>query len=182
MIIILEGADNSGKSTLAKKLSEMFGLEVIHPGGPPKNIGEAIARCDEQHLVMQFSMQLDVIYDRVTCISDMIYRGKSQYHEAFDYFQHLLTVQKNVLLIYCRPSDERLKNFDDHVTQDHEDESVVDFAKANVDRIIGEYDFVMSRLVDNKHMDIIDYDFESENAYLVFEEITNKIRNGLDVK
>ena len=38
MIVILEGPDGSGKTTLAKELQERFGLRYHHEGPPPANI------------------------------------------------------------------------------------------------------------------------------------------------
>ncbi len=182
MIIILEGADNSGKSTLAKRLAADLNLEVCHPGGPPKNIAEALARCVEQDTIFDLSTQVNFIYDRVTCISDRIYRGKSEYHSVFDMFLDRIKETANVLIVFCRPSTERLKNFDDHVMQDHEDEAVVEHAKNNVDRIIREYDELLGVLQSNKHFYYFVYNFETDNecGSESFKELRSLIIDRLD--
>lgn len=162
MILILEGPDNAGKSTLGQRLSVDLQMDLIHPGGPPKNIVEVIARCQEQSATFQLSTEVDFIYDRITCISDSIYRGRSEYSRIFEIYQGQLKSAKNVIIIYCRPSDARLKNFDDHIQKDHEDAAVVQHAKDNVDRIVEEYDYLMEMFAKDRHYTIIRYDFEKD--------------------
>ena len=180
MIIILEGADNSGKSTLAKRLASDLNLEVCHPGGPPKNIAEALARCVEQDAIFDLSTQVNLIYDRVTCISDMIYRGKKQYHNVFVKFLERIREKTNVMIVYCRPSNERLTNFDDHVMQDHEDEAVVQHAKDNVGRIIAEYDSLLHSLRLDKHFFFFVYNFEEDTDAESYKELRSLITDRLD--
>lgn len=180
MIIILEGADNSGKSTLAKRLASDLNLEVCHPGGPPKNIAEALARCVEQDAIFDLCTEVNFIYDRVTCISDMIYRGKPQYHEAFIGFIRSLRYKPNVMIVYCRPSDERLKNFDDHVMQAHEDESIVQHAKDNVDRIISEYDNLFADIRQDRYIHYFDYNFEADDESEIYKDLRSLIENGMN--
>ena len=180
MIIILEGADNSGKSTLAKRLSEDTGLPVIHPGGPPANIADAVVRCMEQDQLFNLSTELDFIFDRVTCISDRIYRGKPEYHNIFSLYQQAISLAKNVLVVYCNPSEDRLRNFDDHVTQAHEDEAVVNHAKMHIDRILEEYSDVMHDLSNHRHIKIVEYDFESDTDSESYKVIRSMINNNRD--
>ena len=180
MIIILEGADNSGKSTLAKRLASDLNLEVCHPGGPPKNIAEALARCVEQDAIFDLCTEVNFIYDRVTCISDMIYRGKQQYHNVFVKFMEKIRLKPNVLVVYCRPSNERLTNFDDHVMQDHEDEAVVQHAKDNVGRIIAEYDSLLYSMQLDKHFYFFVYNFETDEDSESYKELRSLIIDGID--
>lgn len=180
MIIILEGPDNAGKSTLARRLSADLNLEVVHPGGPPKNISDAISRCVEQEFVFEIATQVNFIYDRITCISDMIYRGKPQYHNIFYKFQDEIKRHKNVLIVYCRPSLKRLRNFDDHVMQEHEDAAVVQHAKDNVDRIITEYDAVMKSFEEDDLFEFVRYDFELDEYSSEYSSLKSIIYNKLD--
>ena len=180
MIIILEGADNSGKSTLAKKLSQALKIDVVHPGGPPKNIIEVIARCEEQSAVFDLSTDVNVIFDRVTCISDLIYRGRPEYSRIFKCFHKQLMTAENVFIIYCRPSDNRLKNFDDHIQQDHEDEAVVQHAKDNVDRIISEYDDLFGHFTDNTCLNVVRYNFEMDKSLSGYSALLGHLQNRKD--
>lgn len=146
MIIVLEGPDNAGKSTLASMLAKDLGIEVVHPGGPPANIADALVRCGEQAMLFQLGESVSFIYDRVTCISDQIYRGTRTYNVAFGLFQQDLKSEienGNAILVYCRPPNYVVKDFSGHVTKAHETEEVVEHAKRNIDRIVFEYDELM---------------------------------------
>jgi len=182
MIVILEGPDNAGKSTLGNKLAIDLHLDLIHPGGPPKNLVEVIERCQEQSTVFSHSTTVDFIFDRVTCISDQIYRGRTDLYKLFDFYQNDLRSAKNIIIIYCRPSDDRLRNFDDHVQKDHEDEAIVQHAIDNVDRIINEYDSIMDYLMSDKHVCIIKYDFERDTHEASYHAILEMLKNKRNCK
>ena len=182
MIIILEGPDNAGKSTLAQKLSKDLKLEVVHPGGTKKNILDIITQCQNQAQVFGFSTELDFIFDRATCISNLIYRNEPEYDRVYGIYQGQLKTAKNVVIIYCRPSDERLRNFDDHVTKDHEDESIVQHAKDNVDRIIDEYDNLMAAFARDKHYNTLKYNFELDTGGDGYRDLLALLMKRRDVK
>lgn len=161
MIIILEGPDNAGKSTLAKKISERLNIEVVHPGGPPKNVAEVIRNLGEQSYAFNQGNIVSFIYDRVTCISDSIYRNNIGYKRLFESFQSDLIASimaQQVMVVYCRSSLTRLNDFSNHGIKEHETAEVVEFAKANVNRIIADYDKMMESI------SCIHYDFESPDA------------------
>lgn len=178
MIVVLEGPDNAGKSTLAKKLSLDTGMEVCHPGGPPKDISLALARCMEQSFSFAIADHIDFIYDRITCISDRIYRGNSQYHEAFDHIRNSM-FEFNVIVIFCFPSEARLRNFEDHVTKEHETDEVVQHAKRNVDRIISEYANVMSVTKAAFPSDTFIYNFETDIEQHQYRALLEVIRSRM---
>lgn len=182
MIIILEGPDNAGKSTLGNKLSVDLGIDLVHPGGPPKNIVEVINRCQEQSNVFNMSTAVDVMFDRITCISDQIYRGRPEFDNVFIAYQNHLRSCKNVIVIYCRPSDDRVKNFDDHVQKDHEDAAVVQHAKDNVDRIVYDYDSLMAMFQADQHFNVIQYNFEADQDGCGYREMLNLLESRRDVK
>lgn len=73
MIIILEGFDESGKSTLANKLAGRLGFKVVHPGPKPFDIDDAKQMAARQFGLMTFAQHVNLILDRVTCISSHCY-------------------------------------------------------------------------------------------------------------
>lgn len=73
MIIILEGFDESGKSTLANKLAGRLGIKVVHPGPKPIDIDDAKQMAARQFGLMTFAQHVNLILDRVTCISSHCY-------------------------------------------------------------------------------------------------------------
>lgn len=61
MIIILEGPDGAGKTTLAKQLAEAFQLRIHHEGPPPKNVSVL------QHYgrILDAARGQNVVFDRL---------------------------------------------------------------------------------------------------------------------
>lgn len=178
MIIIIEGFDNSGKSTLASRLSELLNLEVVHPGGPPKHVAEVITRMAEQEAIFALGHKVDFIYDRVTCISDAAYRQDKSYDKIFGFYQASLISCSHVMVIYCRPSDAQLKNFDNHINQAHDTDEIVEHAKSKSDIIISSYDKIINRLTDEGMM-VLAYNFEGDQDHKRFDQICEIIRHNM---
>ncbi len=115
MNIILEGPDNSGKSTLANVLLQVVPYTLQSGEGPPKFPWEIDERAN-RYMAMK-----NTIFDRHPCISETIYgkyRGKPvELHRAtMDRFGEL-----DHLIIYCESDsmgahDHEVK---DHDTPDH---------------------------------------------------------------
>lgn len=111
MLIIVEGFDNSGKSTLVSQLAEEFKLVTMNNRCRPTTEREAI---DYTSQVQDFAANWGVIVDRWSPISEPIYgpicRGTHLFKPE--------TLKKHLegldaLLIYCRPSEDKIMNFGD---------------------------------------------------------------------
>ena len=121
-MIVLEGPDNAGKSTLGKQLSERFGVDVHHSSNPKMTYAELR---DKMREVIN-DPRRDAIYDRVPLISEGIYgtllRGVNRFncHEGSGLWQ--LFAAARPLIIYCRPNDSTLSvglEFKPDETEDH---------------------------------------------------------------
>jgi len=98
MNLIVEGPDNSGKSTLVAYLSKMLGMPVIEGKGPPKSIDEINQR------VISYSQYKNVIFDRHPAISNPIYdiaRGCEPQIRS-DILQEFFNKDEDKLIIFCR--------------------------------------------------------------------------------
>lgn len=109
-MIILEGCDNTGKSTLAAQLSKALSIPVRHSIRPAPR---ATALQCLEHSARQLRPQR-IILDRIYAISENVYgptiRGSSQMGDkAAEAILDLY--QRPYLIIYCRPPLETiLKN------------------------------------------------------------------------
>lgn len=121
-MIVLEGPDNAGKSTLGKQLSERFGGEVYHSSDPKMSYEQLR---DKMRAIIG-DPRRDAIYDRVPLISEGIYgsvlRGVNRFnnHEGAGLWQ--LFAAAKPLIIYCRPTDETISvglEFKPGETEDH---------------------------------------------------------------
>lgn len=133
-MIIIEGPDNAGKSTLAEKLSKALNIPVIHSVRPEKHWSEEDVL---YHSTWQLRPQ-EAILDRVYAISEYVYgrviRGKTalgeKHSEAlFDLYN------RPYLIIYCRP--------DDHTILDNKGRDQMDGVIQHHQAIINEYDVLM---------------------------------------
>lgn len=153
-MIILEGFDNSGKSTLAQKL----GLPVKHAGGPPKDFRQLTTNLEEQ---LEYCGK-PVVLDRVTCISDQVYGNKMFDLHLQAYLKQMLKCKSSVL-VYCRPPIEAILNFTDHQVKDHDTAEHLEDIKTNAIRYIDRYDQLMSTIDHIK----FDYTKDADNQAFI---------------
>lgn len=112
MILILEGPDNSGKSTLAAHLSEALAIPITSSEGPEKYPGEINERLRRYH---EDSRKL-MIFDRHPAISQLIYgsfREGGAHGVDPDLVQQLYN--RDPLIIYCHG-----RSLSGHVIKDHD--------------------------------------------------------------
>lgn len=142
MIIVVEGPDNSGKSTLAQELSRKLGWQVLHSGGPCES------KQDYMERIVKIYNSHRVIWDRHPAVSEYIYgpvlRG------VYNYIP-LNAFPRESLVIYCRPPDEVLLDFrthrKNHRISDEHDQQV----EARARDIIKVYDDVMFAIPHHKY-------------------------------
>jgi hypothetical protein len=161
--IIVEGFDNSGKSTLAQN----FGLEVLHPGPKPKGKWEEIRCLEEQ----QKSARLPVVLDRVTCISNQVYGDRMMEPYLKDAMDRLLSTH-GCILIYCRPDLDSILDFSKHTVQAHDDLRQIEWMKKNALRLVSQYDQLMRSV---PHMK---YDWTKPDAGLLEEAFNSQFSYG----
>lgn len=158
MSILLEGADNSGKTTLGKDLLQLNPrLKYFHSGSAPRDTQhEAI--CLEQ----QWSMcAAGFIVDRATCISQQVYKdGRLFEDKLMQQIDNLLRI--GILIVFCRPSTDKLMSFEKFTWRDEESEAYKQQVIANQHKYIARYDQLMSRV---PHL-LYDYEDELASGWL----------------
>lgn len=120
MAIIVEGMDNSGKTTLINSLKKEFGeqIEVIKPPGPFKD-KEHIQSWTQETMDRLKSSEDDqvLVFDRFSLFSEPIYgpilRKKSliSQEELIKGCEALGNIEFPITLIYCRPPLTTIKEF-----------------------------------------------------------------------
>ena len=117
--IVLEGPDNAGKSTLAAALIKAVPKhQYYHPGGAPDSL-EAEEKFVGAQLLLATSKS-PIVFDRLTPISQMVYNPdpaleRTRVAAALDILQHCV-------LVYCRPSTDRLMRTDAFTWREGESE------------------------------------------------------------
>ena len=138
MAIILEGMDNSGKSTLAAKLATGLGLSIYHPGPAPKSRDEEQACFNDQ---LEKASQ-PVIMDRVTCISSQIYRNRLRSPRYLDWLRKMV-ITPTCIIVYCRPPSELVLDFSTHQVKAHDTPESLKALEAKATGLLQQYDDLM---------------------------------------
>jgi predicted HAD superfamily Cof-like phosphohydrolase len=102
-MIILEGPDNGGKSTLAAELARITGLPVQGSEGPPHYMGEMNER------IRRYLDMPATIFDRFPAISNPIYdRALQREADVIDPALISEVYARQPVLVYCDPGDRGL--------------------------------------------------------------------------
>lgn len=101
-MIILEGPEGAGKSTLGLKLSTKLNLPLIHTGGPIISKEELHDRLDS----LEIMRCPDKIFDRLPLISELMY-APLQNREPFISRKSAIEILSYIgpTIYYCRLSD-----------------------------------------------------------------------------
>lgn len=156
-MIIVEGCDNTGKSTLVAKLAEDLKLLVINNKRRPKDYTEA---SNYLHQVMTSFPGIPTILDRLCTISEPVYgpicRNTHIYSQAQLRGDLDFLLRHNPTIIYCRPPVATILGFGDRPQM----EGVKDNARS----IIGAYDLTIDQLALQGfrvvHWDYTNYDYK----------------------
>lgn len=108
-MIILEGPDGGGKSTMVKQIQEMYDFPVAERAVSSRGVGQTeIRRYVEEHLRLGYR---DILLDRFALISGPIYGALTGMEPPNDVFKDLgwmayaesLFLNVKPLVIYCLP-------------------------------------------------------------------------------
>ena len=145
LMIVLEGVDGSGKSSLANLLSKRFGFKVIHKSGPGRTLEEM-----NQDMRERMANKELVVYDRIPIISEMMYgkitRDKSLYDNAEGLALMNQWLETQPMVIYCRPGVPRIIN-QALIKKEHDTEEHLTLVKNRMISLIHCYDDLFIQLM-----------------------------------
>lgn len=147
-MIIVEGPDNSGKSTLISHLSNRFGLVKFKNvrSGPPVNAADLYARARYMINRCISTHSNNFILDRLNLISESIYgplcRGRDLWLSIYKDKQDLLTALNSLhpFYIYCRPPENIIMNMKTHQEKDYDTPEHLQKVNGELKNIIQAYD------------------------------------------
>lgn len=134
MYIVLEGTDNSGKSTLADQLSlSLNGIRVQRSEGPEKYPGEI-----NERVRRYLDMPAPLLFDRHPCVSNQIYRQIKDGYTSVD--QELLDrfYASKPFFIFCRVPPER--GLGGHELKDHDTPEHMAAVETHLGKLVELYD------------------------------------------
>lgn len=113
-MLIFTGMDNSGKTTLAEKVSKEMNLPIIKSIGPNHTIHEKHVWFLDQ-MTREAMIPGSVIFDRFLPFEEMVYgkvlRGETIYSLDDPYMKSLKDLKPTI--IYTRPHSSTIFNWDD---------------------------------------------------------------------
>lgn len=148
MSIIIEGPDNSGKSTLAKALSDHLNLPIVHAGGP------GTVEENEARLTNDFNNMISkIIMDRSYIISETVYAsamGREMSFHPRPWFRTMKGIQDAQvtipIIIFCDAHDEVLLDMKHHIVKPHETAQHARDMQSKAKTIISAYRHLYSTL------------------------------------
>lgn len=168
-MIILEGPDGGGKSTLAKHLAQQTCSALYNAGGPSIDAYTFMRRV-EAELRMQGTAMHSIVCDRFTLLSEPVYARALQ-NRAWELpSQHWIETHYALLrthapiIIYCRPTIATLvqhakdKLVLEAETKPHKPKEHAELVVAKLPEIIFAYDELMEYLYNQYEFRILQYD------------------------
>jgi hypothetical protein len=166
-MIILEGPDLSGKSTVGIRIQALCGSPIHHYGGPPQGVLEFLQR------VLNTSKH--IIIDRHPCISEQVYGHIRGGKLMTDQFMDRILIEQQPTIIFCNPTLEYLLEQRQYLKQKEWKQSLhVDFIKENYVDIYDRYIAVMLKL--SSFLDVYTIDFRSLDDSVLIQIL---IKEGL---
>lgn len=174
-MIIVEGPDNSGKSTLIQNLLKDYTIELFSTSKGPihdlnyfeRKILETTQNLEFPHLIM----------DRCSLLSEEIYgptlRSKNLIDELEypSYYRRKLyssLSQGETFLIYCRPPKPILLDFKNHQVKEHDTQEHLNNIILKAESIIEAYDTIVGPIAN------FIYDYTSPEAYNLLTKTLNE--------
>lgn len=112
MAIIIEGHDNSGKSTLATYMAGFMGLRIQESEGPPKSDEEINARVDA------YEAMEDTLFVRHPVVSNSIYGQFREEGDPITEGRRMIFYEAGHTIIYC----DAQRGYDGHNIKAHDTE------------------------------------------------------------
>lgn len=129
MAIIIEGHDNSGKSTLARRMADYMDLVVQESEGPPKSDDEINARVDDYE-----DMQ-GRLFVRHPVVSNAIYGKFREEGDPITEGRRMIFYEGRHTLIYC----DAQRGYEGHNVKAHDTERHLKLLDDNAAALLHEY-------------------------------------------
>lgn len=130
IMIIIEGIDASGKSTLGEIISRELGYTLVESEGPPKYKGEV------NHRIERYLTISKAVFVRHPAVSQLIYARLRNENDDVDPLLLKQVYDQCNLFIYCDPLSLQLKN---HVIKDGEDPQHIKQIEEKYEWLLTEY-------------------------------------------
>lgn len=166
--VIFEGADASGKSTLAREISKGSGRPLYLAGGKPKDDAEMWRMIGDQHKALQTGH----LVDRVSSISQQVYReGLYMRRDLMGVVEQLL--DEDNVIVFCRPPERIMMDPKYHEWKPYDTDDWKRQILGHQATYIQRYDVLMAKFP------CVIYDWTSEEAHDIKNILMNLSSAGM---
>ena len=172
-MIIVDGVDNTGKTTLAQELAEKYDLPLRKSTGPQKDNPEIVK--EFIYSTLERDLQDEVIYDRHALITEKVYgpvlRGKNVLEEIEDsYYLLYMFKQTRPLIIYTvLPAEEIKATF--------EERDQLEGVYENVDELYRRFNKLAGQLR-SAGFQVIKYNYKGDDKDKLMEVVEEYLLQG----
>lgn len=171
-MIIFEGPDGGGKSTLAKKFAERTGRAIMNFPGPPaslERLRKRIAFIEEAPSLFAFvrvPQISELAYTRASCDPTLMDAG-TLIASLF-----LLLETKRPIIVYCRAT-----NAEDYVAlstlEEHDSPERMSKVIESADILVKIYDQIFMDIMERGHNRVIIFDRDQDDPETLIKTLTN---------
>jgi hypothetical protein len=129
-VIVVEGMDNSGKSTLGLALAEHLGWPIQESEGPPKSDEEINERVD------RYMALPPTVFVRHPVTSNAIYGQVREEGDPITPGRQMLFYKRKPILVYC---DAGSRGLDAHIRKAHDTDKHMDDITKNYEHLLKLY-------------------------------------------
>jgi hypothetical protein len=166
--LIFEGADASGKSTLAREIAEKTGVPLYLAGGKPKDDAQMWSMIKEQ----REALYTGKLVDRISSVSQQVYReGLFLRSDLMEEVRHLL--HRGSIIVYCRPPERVLTDPSKHEWKPYDTEEWKQQILSKQLEYVARYDYLMTQFP------CIIYDWTEESAFEIKQLLMDFRREGV---
>lgn len=170
-VIVIEGPDGAGKSTLAQDLSDYFQWPIIHTGGPIRSRSEFLKKVVTYNLM---SPEAPVIYDRIPYISDQIYAPIAGHKSATSGSELNYMLERiRPVIVYCALTDN--ESMSRRISIEHKEHKTYEHLnqiQANHNEIVQRYYQLFSNL---HYSHVLHFNWMKDDIRNLMQEINRRV-------
>lgn len=136
-MVVVEGADNSGKTTFAKSL----GMAYFSAGAAPNDAKELKACLRDQ----RNRAGMHCVQDRLTCISQQVYSDAPEACLLMRDLEEIVEIPQ-LIVVYCRPPERTLMDLSTHQQKSYDTEENMEKIARRQMEYVQRYDDLMERI------------------------------------
>ncbi len=170
-LVVVEGCDGSGKSTLIERARENQSSRYFIRAQASRYQPSLKIAFQYLNWVKHKPDEIDIILDRFHFISDRVYGPILRQEDVFKDLPLNFGLQTVAAIVYCRPTRDKIienVNRGTHLAG----------VRSHIEDLISGYDLLMDKLVDEFRMKIYRYDYQEDEPVSFWRHIFSEAKHN----